>query len=339
MPQPVNDTATGGHAPLETVLELILVTYNRSASLDNTLRQLAESPFARCRITVLDNCSTDDTAAVTAFYRDKFPDFYVIRHPRNIGGDYNFLRAIEISTHRYTWIVCDDDNYDFTHADEVVSAITICKYDLIYVASRSSIQLNCKSHGETTVKCLVLEGAHYHRGCTFWPALIFQSNKYDNYCFHAAPNIFPSIKFINRSLVEDFSIYVAEYPLVIRSETSASEVDPLEIYKAWVTNAALIKNFALRANVIEQHTVRGFFISLAFWIAVERSKKASGYWKRLFDILFAVTPLQKMKLLLLLPVMIIPLPLPWLIRTRGLVYRLMGNKDASNLPPVESVQR
>lgn len=338
MRQPINDTATGGHAALEMVLELILVTYNRSVSLDNTLRQLAESPFARCHITVLDNFSTDDTAEVTARYRDKFADYRVVRHPRNIGGDYNFLRAIEISTYKYTWIVCDDDDYDFSHAAEVIAAVESCRYDLIYVASRTSVQLGCERFGATTVRQLIHDGARYHRACAFWPALIFRAGDYDNYCYQAAPYIFPSMKFIHQSIVKDYSIYVAKHPLVIRSETSTSEVDPLRMYREWVTNAALVDNTSLRANIIEQWTDKGLMKTLAFWIAVDRSRRVKGYWKRLVDIVFALTPWQKLKFLALVPVMIVPIPMSLLVRSREFVYRLMGHAT-DTLPPIDTVQR
>lgn len=324
---------------LESVLEIMLITYNRYEYLDNTLNHLEKSPFAKCHITVLDNCSTDGTAEVTDKYRNKFEDFTVIRHPRNIGGDYNFLRAIELSTYRYTWILCDDDNYDFTHSDDVIDAIVSCKYELVYVASRSPVQLGWNGHGETTVKQLVMCGARYHRACAFWPSIIFMAEAYNNYCFQAAPTIFPSMKFLNKSMEDDVVIYVAKEPIVLRADMCSSEVDPLRMYKEWVSTAAFIPDRKLRAYVIEQWTDRGFFRSLAFWIAVDRAKKVDGYWKRLIDILFALTPLQKIKFMMLLPVMIVPLPMSLLIRAREVVYRLMGHKDVNNLPPVETMQR
>ena len=111
------------------------------------------------------------------------------------------------------------------------------------------------------------------------------------------------------------------------------------MYREWVTNAALVNDMKLRANIIEQWTDRGFIKSLAFWIAVDRSKSVEGYWKRLVDILFALTPWQKLKFLTLLPVMIVPLPLPFLIRARESIYRSIGHGDKNNLPPIETVQR
>lgn len=329
----------GKKADLEILLELILITYNRSVFLDNTLRQLKDSPFAQCQLTVLDNCSTDDTPAVIAKYQDQFPNYKIIRHPINIGGDFNFLRAIEVSTAPYTWVVCDDDDFDFTHAGEVITAIESCAFDFIYIASRSPVQLGWDGFGATTARQLTYEGARYHRALAFWPSVIYRRVLFDSSCYHKAPFMFPSIKFINKSLVNDFSVFVTEHEMVIRGEVATGEQRPLMMYREWVTNAALIEDHDLRKYVIEQWTENGFLKTLCFWIAVERSNRAAGYWQRLIDILFALTPMQRLKFLTLLPVMLIPLPMPLLLRAREMAYRLLGHHDVKNLPPVEVVQR
>jgi len=70
---------------LEEVLQIFLITCNRSLLLDNTLRQLRGSPFSACRFTILDNCSTDSTAEVVSRYYEHFSDYHVVRHNKNIG--------------------------------------------------------------------------------------------------------------------------------------------------------------------------------------------------------------------------------------------------------------
>lgn len=329
----------GKIAELEAVLEIFLITYNRSAKLDNTLRQLKDSPFSRCRFTVLDNCSTDETPDIAARYRDEFPNYRVIRHPRNIGGDYNFLRAVELSTSFYTWILCDDDNYDFTYAQDVIAAIESCMYGLVYVAGRSSVQLDWPGFGSTRVRQLISEGARYHRACVFWPSLIFRTEWYTNYCFHNAPYLFPSLKFINLSIADDWYIYVAQHEIVIRSETSTSENAPLVMYREWVSNAALVTDKKLKQYIIEQWTDKGFMRTLFFWIAMDRANRVEGYWKRLVDIMFGLTPIQRFKFLFLLPVMIIPVPRSILIRAREMAYKIMGHEDTGKLPPVDIEKR
>lgn len=325
--------------PIEATLEIFLLTYNRSAYLDNTLRQLKEGPFVRCRLTVLDNCSTDLTPEITEKYRNQFPDYHVVRHSRNIGGDYNYLRAIELSKSHYTWILCDDDEYDFTYAEPVVKAVESRDFDLFYVASRSGVQLGWDGFGATRTRQLTAEGARYHRACLFWPSLIFRTEWYTTYCFTNAPFLFPSFKFINLTLEHNHYIYVSEHPLVIRGEAATSEQSPLILYREWVVNAALMEDKGLREYVIEQWTDKGFLRTLAFWIAVDRAKMVPGYWKRLVDIMFGLSTLQRIKFLALLPVMIIPVPMSALIKARELVYRLMGHRNLQELPPVHEEQR
>lgn len=324
---------------LEEVLEIFLITSNRSACLDNTLRQLKGSPFARCRFTILDNCSTDETPNVTAKYQDQFPDYHVVRHPRNIGGNNNYLRAVELSNALYTWIICDDDNFDFSHASEVIEVIESCKYDLIYVGSRAAKHLSWDGCGGTTAGQLINEGARYHRALCFYPAMIFKAQQWDHECFINAAYLFPSILFINKSVMENYSIYIAESELVIRFEGTAMEISPLYLYKEWVINAAKITDVRFRENVIYQWTDEGFLKTLFFWVALEKALKREGFLKRIVDIFFGYTLKQKLQLLLLIPVMIIPIPKPLLLRARELAYRLKGHKDITKLPPVQIEQR
>lgn len=324
---------------IEKVLEIFLVTYNRSACLERTLRQFKDCPLARCRFTVLDNCSTDDTPTVAASFQDLFPNYRIIRHNRNIGGDYNFLRAIELSTSLYTWILCDDDGFNFEKVAEVIAAVESCLYDLVYVASRSEGQLSWQRSGKTSVGQLVRDGARFHRAAAFWPALIFKTERFDKSCFINAPYLFPSLKFINKSIADDFSIFVCTSDLVIRSDGNPGEIPPLELYKEWVTNATCIADVKLRRYVIEQWTDRGFFKTLFFWIALDRADRREGYWKRLVDITFCLVPIQRLKFMCLLPVMLVPIPKPVLIAARKAVYQLTGQKDISKLPPIDAVVR
>ena len=57
---------------IEEKMEIILITYNRSKYLDNTLNQFLNSPFKNCKFTVLDNCSPDNTPEICAKYENYF---------------------------------------------------------------------------------------------------------------------------------------------------------------------------------------------------------------------------------------------------------------------------
>lgn len=98
-------------------LHIFLVTYNRVAMLERTLRQILDeaSPVRDCAITVLNNHSTDGTAAlVNGFCRDH-RNVELITHAKNIGGNANICRAMELADREYYWILGDDDLYDFSN--------------------------------------------------------------------------------------------------------------------------------------------------------------------------------------------------------------------------------
>jgi glycosyltransferase involved in cell wall biosynthesis len=119
------------HQYLNKDLEIIVITYNRCTYLRNTLEQLQLSDFRNCKITVLDNCSTDATSEVLECYREKLPCLNIIRHPRNINGNPNIVRAYEMATMPYLWLLGDDDIINPAYAQAVLDICSEAKADLI----------------------------------------------------------------------------------------------------------------------------------------------------------------------------------------------------------------
>lgn len=121
---------------MEEKLEIILVTYNRKDHLQNTFHQIfdANSPIKHIPITILNNKSTDGTSELIEKYKTQFPNITHVINNYNIGGDANIAKAFEIATREYFWILCDDDEFDFSHWSEVEQAITD-NYDAIVVAN------------------------------------------------------------------------------------------------------------------------------------------------------------------------------------------------------------
>lgn len=71
----------------------VLVTYNRAALLERTLEHLAAGGFER--VIVVDNCSTDGTAAVLESFRSRIPELHVRTLPANRGGAGGFEAGVE----------------------------------------------------------------------------------------------------------------------------------------------------------------------------------------------------------------------------------------------------
>ena len=59
----------------------------------------------------------------------------IIRNHLNIGGNANITQGLRTSTSEYTWLLADDDSYDFNDCEDVINALLSDKYDFIHVSS------------------------------------------------------------------------------------------------------------------------------------------------------------------------------------------------------------
>jgi glycosyltransferase involved in cell wall biosynthesis len=112
-------------------LEPVLITYNRSADLQRTLTAFLEAGLTDIRLHVLDNASTDETAAVVAAAQVQWPSLTYHRNQYNIGGNANILRAVEIASSEYSWIVGDDDEWHLDDISELCAVLQGGKADVI----------------------------------------------------------------------------------------------------------------------------------------------------------------------------------------------------------------
>ena len=107
-------------------LEIVIITYNRKDNLENTLEQILSenSPVKNLDITVLDNHSTDGTYELMKDYCSTYNNIRHIVNKVNIGGCANSVKAfVEIPQKEYTWVLCDNDTYDWSNWYEIEDAI------------------------------------------------------------------------------------------------------------------------------------------------------------------------------------------------------------------------
>ena len=112
-------------------LEPVLITFNRSAELQRTLTAFIDAGLTNIRMHILDNASTDDTAAVVAGAQARWPELTYHRNTFNIGGNANILRAVEIANSEYSWIVGDDDAWQLEDISELCAVLNEGKADVI----------------------------------------------------------------------------------------------------------------------------------------------------------------------------------------------------------------
>lgn len=254
---------------IEEKLELILVTYNRAPYLENTLKQFLNSPFRNCKLTVIDNCSPDNTQQVCAKYSKLFPNMIVIRNNLNIGGNANITKGFITSTSEYTWLLADDDDYDFTDCDDVIEAIISEKYDFIHVCSpylpsnkkvgqeKDLTEIIEEYNSDREIYALdlvnLIKGT-YFMDLGFIASYIFKTSlvtsddiikAYDN-----VPFFFPQFALISKSVNENFFIYRAKKDLILQGENP--ENDPNHTYtytkffEGWLHSGLMINDKNIR---------------------------------------------------------------------------------------------
>jgi glycosyltransferase involved in cell wall biosynthesis len=274
---------------IEEKLELVLITYNRSEYLENTLSQLLESPFKDCKFTVLDNCSTDKTPQVCLKYQKMFKDFHIMRHKHNIGGNANILRGVETSNSLYTWLLADDDDYDFSDCDDLIKAIDSEKYDVLFFFSSSfdkwagksvyeilrsrdsSKYINGCANGTSGKELMGIMKQYYFITMTFIPACIFKTDIYTNKCFiEGYDNIkylYPHLKFVEKTIVNDLLFYKKEKDMVIEGfeadiklKNRNASYSMLRWMNSWLISSLIIKDKKIRSVMIDRYRYNYHFL-------------------------------------------------------------------------------
>lgn len=237
---------------IEKKLEILLITYNRSKDLENTFKQLLKGPFVNCKFTVLDNCSTDETPDICSKYQEIFPNMDVIRHKLNIGANSNYLRAVETSNSIYTWILGDDDLYNFSDCNDVIDAIDSEEADIIIVTSH--FQRGWERGLSTTTKELLKRGSRYYHTLSFMPAIIFKTDLFDSECMHEGYlneyTLYSHFPFINKTVEEDFKVYVSNKEIVQNQDDHKPGYSLIQATLGWMNSCLLIKDQDIRRQTI-----------------------------------------------------------------------------------------
>lgn len=96
-------------------LSITIPTYNRAPRLEQCLLMLVsriaelhvDSPLIE--VQVVDNASSDETAAVARKYAERFRNFHYTRNESNLGIDGNIHRCTQIAQGRWVQLLSDDD--------------------------------------------------------------------------------------------------------------------------------------------------------------------------------------------------------------------------------------
>ena len=294
---------------IEEKLEILLITYNRYKDLDNTLKQFLGSPFCECKITILDNCSTDKTPVVCDKYQKLFPKISVIRHKMNIGGNANFLRAVETARSTYTWILGDDDYYNFSGCSDIIKAIESENFDIISVGFLGNSE--GKRGIETTSNELINMGVTYFHSLSFISGSIYKTDLYNSYCVNRGydniTNLFPHFVFINRSYEKNFSVYVSKETIVTRGDHNTTSFAGLEWLNGWLNSCYMIKDKKIEKKAVYEVATgfSSFTLMILYLIALDKSRSDNEFQKNIIHLISAIILTFGVKTIFLL-ILIIP---------------------------------
>lgn len=292
-------------------LELVLITFNRADALRQTLERLVESPFAECRLTVLDNASSDATPQVCESFASRFPDLQVVRHDRNLGGGPNYLRAVELASKPYAWILADDDDFDFSHCSDVISAVAEGEVDLVCVGAPGR---EGWTPGRTTLGALVRAGARVHWVLTFVPSTIFRTDLFDERSLHEGyrmvDDLYPQFPFVRRMVERDASIQVSHREIVLR-QGLALPSSPLYWLVKWCRCCATLPDGEVRRTAVlgMLSTRRQWVVMLGASIAQERLDHPERVVRELVELSAVLRGRERLALGLVAPLALVPRPL------------------------------
>lgn len=88
---------------------ICIPTYNAAATIRETLASILAQTYTNLVIHVSDNASMDKTLEIVGSMADQ--RIHIHRHEKNIGGEGNFTRCIQLATGKYTALFHADDLY------------------------------------------------------------------------------------------------------------------------------------------------------------------------------------------------------------------------------------
>lgn len=187
-------------------LDVVIITWNRCNYLKRTLDYIfaSDSPIKNCDITIFDNHSTDGTSELIEKYANLHTNIKHIINKYNVGGNANICRALEHPSKKYFWVLCDDDEYDWSNWAEVESAMEQ-DYDAIMVEWKHAIP-KTKNEG------------YLLNNMAFLPSTIYKTeNITEDVMYNAYNNIlycFPHLAIFAHIVNENKKIFVASKKII-----------------------------------------------------------------------------------------------------------------------------
>ena len=115
------------HQQPQPLLSICIPTWNRCEQLCAQLEAIAPHLSPLVELVVVENGSTDDTAAFLADFARRHAGAALSfwSNEVNLSADVNYLRALELGRGRWLWLLGDDDDaFDFSRIEALCAALT-----------------------------------------------------------------------------------------------------------------------------------------------------------------------------------------------------------------------
>lgn len=100
---------------------ICIPTYNAELTISETLKSIVNQTYKNTNIFVIDNASTDSTLEIVRRYAAQDSRIKIFEFDKNVGGEGNFTRCMQLAQGEYTAIYHSDDVYEATIVEKEVA--------------------------------------------------------------------------------------------------------------------------------------------------------------------------------------------------------------------------
>ena len=159
-------------------IEVFILTCNRAGLLQKAIESLLRQTVAGFPITVLDNASSDNTAAVVASFQN--PAVRILTADKNLGAVGNIQRGQQSATRKFTMLFHDDDQLHPTYIETVLNRFE--RHSDVALVVSNSVNIQAGAHPAMTESVgqasLKLDRVHFASLCYLKNKVAFSSAVY-----------------------------------------------------------------------------------------------------------------------------------------------------------------
>lgn len=295
------------------LLEIFIVTYNRKMFLQKTLEKVfeLESPIRNCKVTILNNASTDGTSEVIESFKSNHQNIVHIQNARNINGNANVAKAYENAEKKYLWVLCDDDEYQWEGWYQVEQAMSD-DYDAIVVANYA--------HPAKGIE-------HLFKQMGFVAAAIYKSDIITDTVMNnvefCISTMFPQLALASALINDNKKIFICEKWIVnmvphegLESYVKGCTAEDMHPYQSnmfwsvgYINVCQMIKDVRLRKRILQNMSEdlrnEDFYNAMRILVFVNK-RHYNGFGKNILDALWGLQGGQKLILIQIFLVSLLP---------------------------------